>query len=335
MLYDILPPLFLLASFGGITVIISRVVVRVQRDRLSAELKAHAASSRPVTEDDLLRSNSSKVSVVANRLLLVPGMMRSVADSAKGLLQRRKQNAAHAAQATATALRSGVQQSSRLTSGVRSLAERGKERLAIRRQATAPEEIESVEVKTPSATQPMRADKVSIRRVNVSEEKEVSEQKSQDTSVAKLLRRKKPAPVDPLGRAAACLKQSQYDQAEDILLPYIVRHAKDVKAYMLLGRAAMGRADWDEAIEIFQQVKSIDETTPRLHASLGAAAVKAGRMTLAVECLQKARDLEPANVAVRKLLLTIARRTDNSVLEKSVREELRELRQEQAPAKAE
>lgn len=331
MLYDILPPLFLLASFGGITVIISRVVVRVQRDRLSAELRAHATSAGPVSEDRLLRSNGSKVSVVTNRLALVPGVLRSVGGGVKNVLQRRRQRAAQAAKATAGALRSGVQQSSRITSGVRTLAAKGRQRLTSRRTHL---ESEPVQVAEPPATsEAVRADAITIRRVSASQTKREESQPSQDASIGKLLRRKS-MKVDPLGRAAACLKQSQYDQAEDILLPYIVRHAKDTKAYMLLGRAAMGRSDWDEAIEIFQQVKSMDETAPGLYASLGKAAVKAGKMTMAVECLQRARDLEPANVVVRKLLLIIARRTDNNVLEKSVSQELRELRQEQAPAKA-
>lgn len=331
MLYDILPPLFLLASFGGITVIISRVVVRVQRERLSAELKAHATAIGSVSEDRLLRSNGSKVSVVKNRLSLVPGVLWSVGSGIKGMVQRRKQKVANAAQAAAGALRTGVQQSSRLTSGVRTLAAKGKQRFTTRR-AHLEDEPTLVEDASAAPSVAARASEVTIRRVNASDTQE--QKKSQDAKIGKLLRRSKSTPVDPLGRAAACLKRSQYDQAEDILLPYIVQHAKDTKAYMLLGRAAMGRADWDEAIEIFQQVKSMNETTPGLYASLGKSAVKAGKMTMAVECLQRARDLEPDNVIVRKLLLIIARRTDNSVLEKSVTEELRELSQQQTAAQA-
>jgi tetratricopeptide (TPR) repeat protein len=335
MLYDILPPLFLLASFGGITVILSRVVMRVQQQRLSQEMKAHASATRALDTEDLFRSRGAKVSVVKNRLALIPQAAGSVFQSVRGIKARRQERKLQKAAMRETQERMASQMKSatpapsaasqpgnvvaqptpsrfsRLTSGVASVAQRGRERLQqvrARRQALSEEPA----AETSSESDHEKKVAATVRRVmggSVASE-------SATGGVSAMLRRKKVADQDPLSRAATCLKQSQYDKAEDILLPYIIRHARDTKAYMLLGRAALGRSDWAEAIEIFQQVKAIDENVPGLFASLGRAAVKAGRMTLAIETLQKARDAEPTNIVIREQLLTIAKHTDNKVLEK-------------------
>lgn len=331
MLYDILPPLFLLASFGGIIVIISRVVVRVQRQRLSEELKAHAvAAAESTPSEDLLRSRGSRISMVTNRLFFVPRMAASVAQGMKGFAQRRKLSATKAAGAGVQALRSGVTKTGQLTSGVRTLTGRSRETLQAlrdRRQKTVQEKAEApVPPVDSQEAQPARVRRIELPQTNTG----TGDQKMPASRMRKMLSRK--PDDDPLKQAAVCLKESQYDKAEDILLPYIVRHSRDTNAYMLLGRSALGRGDWTEAIEIFQQVRAIDEKTSRLFSSLGTAAFKAGRFTLAVEALQKARDFEPNNISVREQLLKIAQRMDNEVLRRSVQEELGELRQQHTAA---
>lgn len=290
MLYDILPPLFLLGSFGGITAIIARVVGRVQHDQLAHDIKEAAARGVPAT-DDLLRSNGSRISMVTNRLAFVWDTVGTIFGK----------------------IRHGSRQ---LRVNSKTALKRAQAHLA---QARMPKNIIPPVASAVSAT---------VRRVEIAEKPA-----SEAPIIRTILARKKPDD-DPLKRAAICLREAQFDQAEDILLPYIVSHTNDTKAYMLLGRAASGREDWGGAIEIFEQVRAMNEKAPRLFSALGAAAFQAGRFTLAVESLQKARDYEPENVVVREQLLTIAQRMDNRVLARSVSEELSQLRQEHAAAPA-
>lgn len=277
----------------------SRVVVRVQRDRLSAEIKAHSMSDRPVSTDKLLKGRGSKIHLFASRLLHLRKGVTDVTGRVRGGFSSA---------------------SSRLSAGIQE-----------RKVARAQKKAQVAATPTPSILRP-RLKKI-IEAPAAPDP--VAEQAS---TVSRLLGRKsvasKPKIKDPLTQASVCLKEKKFKKAEDILLPYIVQHTRDVKAYMLLGRSAIGRGDWDEALDAYRQVKAIDETVPGLHAELGAAALKSGKMTLAVESLQRARDEEPQNVSIRKQLLSIAQRMDNKVLERSVLEELSQLKQVEAPAKA-
>ena len=133
-------------------------------------------------------------------------------------------------------------------------------------------------------------------------------------------------PDSALAQARNAIQEAEYDKAEDILIPYIVQHSRDAKAYMLLGRAALGRSAYDEAIEIFQQVLKINPDQKGVHAGIGRAALSKGKMTLALQSLQRAHDQDPANKEVLKDLLTIAKRMDNRVLQASVKEQLAELK---------
>lgn len=345
MLYDILPPLFLLASFGGIAVILSRVVMRVQQQRLNQEIRATAATHQTVASDDLFRSRGSKISVVKNRLALIPQAATSMKENIKNVRVKRQERKAEKASLLAVEEKMAAEaravappkqgRFSRLKGSMQSVAEnsrKGIQAVRARRQEKAEDEIESQEEFTNEVVE--EESKPLVRRVTMAEDTNTDSEVAEGATSRLSLRRKKPKDQDPLSRAATCLRESQYDKAEDILLPYIIRHARDTSAYMLLGRAAVGRGEWAEALEIFQQVRAIDEDTPGLLSSLGKAAAKAGRVTLAVETLQKARDIEPENIAIREELLMIAKHTDNKVLERSVAEELVELRQEKASAEA-
>ena len=132
----------------------------------------------------------------------------------------------------------------------------------------------------------------------------------------------------PLEKASDALEKKDYEAAEDMLVSYIMKHSSETKAYILLGKAAIGREAWDEAIEIFQQVIKLDDTIVDAYAELGHAALNAGKFTLAIQSLQHARDMDSKNIRIREELLFIARRMDNKVVEKGVLEELAELKQE-------
>lgn len=159
----------------------------------------------------------------------------------------------------------------------------------------------------------------------VEEERRRKPEVMQETKVVKakeLQKRALSIPSGPLGQAITALQDQQYDQAEDILVPYIVQHSRDAKAYMLLGKAALGKQAWEEALEIFEQVLAIDDSLSGVRAVLGHAALKMGKMTLALSSLQRAHDEDPSDVQVLQDLLTIAQRMDNKVLERSVKENM-------------
>lgn len=142
---------------------------------------------------------------------------------------------------------------------------------------------------------------------------------------------KKELKKSPLQEAAEALEQLQTKRAEDLLVPYIVKHPKDTDAYMMLGRAAISRHAWNEATEIFEQVIKLKPETEGCYAALGQAALEAGNLTKAIETLQRAHDQNPQNVFVIKCLLQIARRMDNRPMQQSLNLELQQLEQSTVP----
>src|SRR3989338_1056274 len=136
---------------------------------------------------------------------------------------------------------------------------------------------------------------------------------------------KKELKKSPLQEAAEALEQLQTKRAEDLLVPYIVKHPKDTDAYMMLGRAAISRHAWSEATEIFEQVIKLKPETEGCYAALGQAALEAGNLTKAIETLQRAHDQNPQNVFVITCLLQIARRMDNRPMQQSLNLELQQL----------
>ena len=137
----------------------------------------------------------------------------------------------------------------------------------------------------------------------------------------------RPKEETPLDKAERMINENNFDAAEDILVPHIMKHAADTKAYMLLGKSAIGKGAWEEAMEIFQQVLKINNEEVDAHAQLGHAALQAGKFTIALQALQRARDNDLGNISIREDLLFIARRMDNKVVVKGVLEELEALKQ--------
>ena len=121
------------------------------------------------------------------------------------------------------------------------------------------------------------------------------------------------------------ITSGQLEQAEEMLIPYIVKHTKDKEAYMLLGRVAIAKGAWEEAMEVFQQVVRLDPNLTDAQAGLGYAALQHGKFSIALQALQRAHKADPENVQIVEQLLNIARRLDNKVLQKSMLQELVEL----------
>jgi len=182
------------------------------------------------------------------------------------------------------------------------------------------------------------APQIRIIRVDAHETKPKPRQATPDTSSVPI-----PKNSPPQGRFIARLKKAeppkpsifeqvndaitsgQLEQAEEMLIPYIVKHTKDKEAYMLLGRVAIAKGAWEEAMEVFQQVVRLDPNLTDAQAGLGYAALQQGKFSIALQALQRAHKADPENVQIVEQLLNIARRLDNKILQKSMLQELVEL----------
>ena len=128
-----------------------------------------------------------------------------------------------------------------------------------------------------------------------------------------------------LDKAEDFLSKGDYNRANTLVIPYLVHHPSDTRAYMILGRAALEQESWDEAMIFFSEVVSHDQNHKWGWAMLGFTAMKAGKYTIALSCLQRARDQHPGNMAILESLLLIAQRIDSDALRKSVEKDLRRI----------
>lgn len=340
MLYDVLPPLTLFLSFGGIIVLVSRVVLRIRNQEFVQQIEADVASNAPVHEDSLLSPGTKGVQIVKNRIVhSVTSFRTNVAQSvtvARETIQsvrEKRQEAKAQVQATlqgvqipqvsfrerfAQVAQKGKDGVSALQAQVARRIPDAKNRVAaIRKNIQA----RSKQVSAPATVAPA----IRLVRHTNSQNSTHSEKKG---LMAKIGKREQVQ--TPLEKAANAIANQQFDTAEDILVPYIMKHASDAKAYVLLGNAAIGRHSWEEAMEIFQQVIKMDNSMCDAYAQLGHAALNAGRFTQAIEALQHVRNIDAKNITVREELLFIAQRMDNKVVERGVIEELEELKKETA-----
>ena len=138
--------------------------------------------------------------------------------------------------------------------------------------------------------------------------------------------------LSALEQAQQALAANDCQLAEDVLVAHIVKHTKDTDAYMLLGQAAMQRQNWQEAMEIYEQVVRWNSNQQGVMAALGGAAYKAGRYTKALEMLQRAHELDPDNRVILEQLLGIAQKLDNPALCHSIEEKLEQFSDTEKPA---
>ncbi|MCH8748539.1 tetratricopeptide repeat protein [Patescibacteria group bacterium] len=153
-------------------------------------------------------------------------------------------------------------------------------------------------------------------------------------TIAKLTlrrRRTEPKPT-PLQAAKSALIKQKYQAAENILVPYLSKNTKDTTAYMLLGQAALGLKNADEATEIYEQILTLNPKQPGIQAGLGHAAYQMGKYTRAIECLQRAHEENPTDQEILTELLTIAKLLDNAPLQHSIQKKINELEPQRNPA---
>ncbi len=307
MLYDVLPPLTLFISFGGIIVLVSRAVLRLRNTQLSQQIHAEVAAGAPVHEESLLGPGTKGVHLVKNRLVHAAHSVRNSAVQIR--------DAARTIEMPKAGFKEKI---AAFGSTIGKRIPDAKKRIAkLRQDITRPsaEQVDPIGVVTPA-----------IRLVrHTAPDTEKPEKVSLMSKIAR-----RDVPETPLEKAANEIANKHFDTAEDILVPYIMKHASDAKAYVLLGNAAIGRQSWEEAMEIFQQVIKLDNSICEAYAQLGHAALNAGRFTQAIEALQHVRNVDAKNIQVREELLFIAQRMDNKVVEKGVAQELEELKKELA-----
>ncbi len=361
MLYDVLPPLLFFGSLGGVILVVSRVVARVRHAQFSQEVQA--AGQQEPAQERLLGSSGRGISLVKNRLALIARTARGGIGQAREMVRLRR-GKVMSGSAKDTRIVS-VRPPASLWRNRLGVLSKG----SLRRIMTLREKISHIQDSLPQPrtttraqaspqAEPAKTDEIkpraeasrrpTVRLVTSSRQLAATGPEGQpsdrnisaDTAAAlsaghraRLLRqllKKERSLSAPLKLAAEAVSQARYDEAEDILVPYISRHARDAKAYMLLGQAVAGKGAWDEAVEIFGQVVKINSQEEGAQAALGKAALRAGKITLALASLQRARDNAPNDKKILKLLLTIAQRTDNQALKKSVHDQLAEIERDRA-----
>jgi len=295
MLYDILPPVILLGSVGGIIWIISRVVARIRRTELSVSINSAASEDSSVSTTKI-QPKQFRIHLFENRRQWLSTLMQRIRQYLPVIL---------------VTVRKPVLW---LAAWWKKRQERRVERLVT---------MEPAPVDTPPVTKPqfqaVEKPAISLRRVDPPRV-----QTGKQTTTPTFFK-KKPK-ISVLEQAQQALSDAQYEQAEQILVPYIFSHTKDTAAYMLLGRVAVARMQWEEAVEIFEQVVKRDSKEPQAWALLGEAAYKSGHFTRALQALQRAHEADPTDIQVLENLLAIARKMDNRGLQASIREKLSALK---------
>jgi tetratricopeptide (TPR) repeat protein len=339
MLYDVLPPLVFFGSLGGIILIVFRVVLRIRKEQFASNVQAAMHRTGPnhtVKSEDLAKiigPNNKSVQVIRNRVALIIHNARSSATQLTELVQwraRQKEIPLQGGQfdrrqKILAAGQSFVTRAQHLSRrGHLVLAHRAralKDKVAWRRRdAAEPGGMTAQTIKKrPQLSIMETAPDTRLDRVAENEPGLAGREKA-----TKMFGRKRHRPA--LTQAREALNAADYAKAESVLVPYLAKHPKETTAYMLLGEAAMVRRDWDEAMEIFEQVIRLNPRVRGSFAALGRAAFEAGKFTRAIEALQRAHDAAPRDVGIINRLIKIASRMDNVPMQKSLRQELLEIR---------
>lgn len=317
MLYDIAPPLLFFGSIGGIILLVSRVVSRIKRRQFSEAIQAEGR--RPTkSAQELLNPNENKIKLMRSRLAATASSLGKSLTSLKELpakvRERRAERVKRNQEGPAPRSSAGAERS-----GVRPPRSSWRQQLS-----AASEKLSRLRGlgRRPAPPQPEGAPRISLRRIETSSKDALTPRVETTAERLQAFVRKQRATTSPVQEAQAALGAGKYERAEDILIPYLAKHPKNASAYMVLGEVALKRNSWDEAIEIFEQVIRLDKATPRAYAKLGEACLGGGRVTRALEALQRAHDADSQDIVVLKQLLNIGQHMDNRVLQKSVLQKL-------------
>lgn len=343
MLYDIMPPLVFFASFGGVIVLVSRVVMRTRRQELAHTMHMQARRTTGTMPEYLLSPGRSGVELLKNRVSAAASNLRQSVRGAKTYWQtRRERKTKHAVpegggisipaaswrDRTASFFARASQQVRQTAGHVHNMAA-----LKIRQPKTTPVSVaakpDSPKPVPTTATAPpqiriIRVESPVTKPEKITKAAEPAQTSPQGRFIARLKKSEAPKP-STLEAAQKAIDAGKYEQAEELLVPYIVDHARDCRAYILLGKVAAARGSWEEAMEIYEQAVHLEPDKTAAQAGLGHAALQQGKFTIALRALQRAHICDPADIGILHEILDIARRLDNKILQKSTLEQLVEL----------
>jgi Flp pilus assembly protein TadD len=342
MLYNIVPPLLFFGSFGGVIVILSRVLLRVRRQQTAAAMDQQSAIMQKAP-DNLLMPATPGLQVMKSRMHVFASVGKKAVSSIRNIRLPKRQPVAETPPAAEEAS-SGM----RITMPTANWKEKIMETVAAGRKKTVEvasgavakvrarrqAKLESMQVEEEAVPAPeirvMRVDKAeppqAVSVPAAEEDKEIPAAMLEPVAksfMAQLLKREQPLSI--YDKAAQAMESEDFQKVEDLLVPHILEHTRDTKAYMLLGRAALARGNYPDAMEVFQQVVKLNPHEAGAQAGLGLAAFQEGKFTVAVQALQRARDDGQADGEVLQCLLAIAQRMDNKILQRSLLQELLEM----------
>jgi TolA-binding protein len=338
-------------------VIISRGIVRMRKAQFVVDIKSYGSDTLPSSSrasaksiSSLLRPANKSVQVITNRAAVAVAFFKNsrqsiteTASSLKKRFQERSKSTASVSKPDPVATPqatppkpgqltipsdgwrekvassfSSVLESTRVKTNqsLSSLKKMSQKRPAIISKASTPKSAPPVE---PNQKRTIRTRLVK-HKVTLSQPQHTQTQHTPPPQTSPTH-----AQSTPLSQAEIALSSKNYKKAEFLLLNHITKHTKDTAAYMLLGQVALAQENWSDAVEIFEQVIAWDENYFGAQAALGFAACRAGKLTRAIQALQRAHEADPENVVVLQDLLIIARRMDNPALQHSITKKLEEL----------
>lgn len=348
MLYTVLSPLIFFLSFAGIILVVSRVVLRGRRIQFSRDVRGQAESTTSATAEQFLHTGNNSVQLLKSRLGLALATSKQAVTDVKSSWEnyqlKRAEKKALAQVVSEPVKEEQPTQAGGVTVPVSNWRENAitgvknklQTMMSLTRQLKNKARTRFIKADVPSGVidnEPTQDSyvaerpKTQIKIMRVQAPEIVADEVGQGRFIAQL-QKAQPPKSSVVEQAMTAITGLQYDKAEEILVPYLADHTKDTQAYMLLGKVALARENWDEASEIFQQVAHINPSAQEVQASLGLCALKQGKFTLAIQSLQKALRADPQNITVLEQLLAIAKRMDNRILQKSVLEQLAELQPE-------
>jgi tetratricopeptide (TPR) repeat protein len=330
MLYSLLPPLIFFGSLSGVIAIIARVMLRLRHTHQYEEAIAQARQETSERIADLT-PEQKHLDIKKNRFMLVREELKNLGNRSRKVFSH---------------LRLKRLSIRRVKEGGQAAHQAGRDsfKAALTKVKTFTDSSSTVIKNTavPLVKSALPNRRIRLRRID----RTVAPAGAPTTPTIPPAEPAVAAPTTPLmpaifsveiknefenntalNAATQALAAAQYAECERIVVPYIVEHARDVRAYLLLGQVAVAKEQWEEATEVFQQVLTLDPDNVEAQAALGYASLRAGHLTQALKMLQRAHEKDPANSGILQNLLIIARRLDNTGLQSSIQAKLAALPQ--------
>lgn len=113
-------------------------------------------------------------------------------------------------------------------------------------------------------------------------------------------------PESQLMRADCLVNLDSVAQAEPVYTALLRTRFKPA-AYAGLGKVAVARSDWGDALTSFQQAVALSPSTPEYVSNLAYAQMRAGQYEAALGNMRQAEELDPGNVLIRNNMILCLR----------------------------